>query len=140
MISTQLLLPDEYSDQNLKMKRRDFCLEFFCQFFGWGLPSTKLQAKVFLLFLILKLLWMFQNFIAFPWPHFTLNPCFAFSKNWFEHEFQKNSLLFHFLENETILRFHLFKLHLPTLVYWHYLDFFVNSYYIFKYSLYFQKH
>ena len=49
-------LPDEYSDQNLKMKRRDFCLEFFCQFFSSGLPSTKLQAKVVLLFLILKLL------------------------------------------------------------------------------------
>ena len=46
-------LPDEYSDQNLKMKRRDFCLELFCQFFGSGLPSTKLQAKVVLLFLIL---------------------------------------------------------------------------------------
>ena len=48
--------PDEHSDPNLKMKRRDFCLEFFCQFFGSGLPSPKLQAKVVLLFLRLKLL------------------------------------------------------------------------------------
>ena len=73
--------PDEYFDQNLKMKRRDFCLEFFLPVFCLRVAIHKVAGQSCPSFSYTETALNVSEFHCISMATFyfkAVNPCFAF--------------------------------------------------------------